>query len=79
MLLLGLIMTKIKFIETLGAGAGIIGAFLVALKFGNYGYPFFLFSSMALLFSAIMYKQRNHVALQLVYFLANMIGFFNYV
>ena len=79
MLPLGLTMTMIKFIETLGAGAGIIGAFLVALKFGNYGYPFFLFSSMALLFSATMYQQRNHIALQLVFFLANIVGFLNYV
>lgn len=77
--LLQLIMTKLKFIETVGTGAGIVGAFLVALAFGKYGYPFFLLSSACLLFSAIMYRQRNFIALQGVYFSANVIGFFNYV
>ena len=72
-------MTKLKFIETIGTACGIIGAFLVAFKLGNYGYPFFLLSSACLLFSAIMYRQRNFIALQGVYFGANVIGFFNYV
>lgn len=66
-------------IETLGVTCGIIGAFLVALALGNYGYPFFLVSSFSLLFSAIKLKQRNFIALQSVYLTANIIGFINYV
>lgn len=68
-----------KFFETLGTVAGIIGAFLVATKYGQYGYPFFLVSSIALLISAIKFNQRNFIALQSVFLLANIIGAFNYV
>jgi uncharacterized membrane protein YccC len=70
-------MTKI--LETLGTIAGIIGAFLVALKFGQYGYPFFFLSSICLLVSAIRLKQNNYIALQGVFFLANVVGLVNYV
>jgi hypothetical protein len=70
-------MTKI--LETLGTIAGIIGAFLVALKFGQYGYPFFFLSSICLLISAIRLKQKNYIALQGVFFLANVVGLVNYV
>lgn len=68
-----------KALETLGTVAGIIGAFLVATKYGQYGYPFFLVSSIALLISAIRFNQRNFIALQGVFLLANIIGAFNYV
>lgn len=68
-----------KKIETLGTICGIIGAFLVAMKFGNYGYPFFLVSSACLLFSAIKFRQLNFIALQGTFLLANIIGAFNYV
>ena len=68
-----------KYIETLGTICGIIGAFLVAMKFGNYGYPFFLVSSICLLFSAIKFRQLNFIALQGTFLLANIIGAFNYV
>jgi len=68
-----------KRIETLGTVAGIIGAFLVALKYGNIGYPFFFVSSMALLISAIKLKQNNFIALQGTFFAANVIGLFNYL
>lgn len=68
-----------KFLETLGTVSGIIGAFLVAFKLGNYGYPFFLVSSICLLYSAIKLNQRNFIALQGVFLSANVIGFFNYV
>lgn len=70
-------MTKI--LETFGTICGIIGAFLVAMKFGQYGYPFFFMSSMALLISAIRLKQKNFIALQGVFFAANVIGLFNYL
>lgn len=68
-----------KYIETLGTICGIIGAFLVAMKLGNYGYPFFLVSSICLLFSAIKFRQLNFIALQGTFFTANVIGLFNYV
>lgn len=68
-----------KAIETLGTICGIIGAFLVAMKFGQYGYPFFLISSISLLISAIKFKQKNFIALQGTFLAANVIGAFNYV
>ena len=68
-----------KHIETLGTICGIIGAFLVAMKFGQFGYPFFFVSSLCLLSSAIKFKQKNFIALQGVFFSANVIGLFNYV
>ena len=68
-----------KYIETLGTICGIIGAFLVAMKFGQFGYPFFFVSSLCLLSSAIKFKQKNFIALQGVFFSANVIGLFNYV
>lgn len=69
----------IKFLETLGTICGIIGAFLVALKMGAYGYPFFFVSSFCLMTSAIALKQKNFIALQGVFFVANVIGLFNYL
>lgn len=68
-----------KTIETLGTIAGIIGAFLVAMKFGQYGYPFFFVSSLCLLSSAIKFKQKNFIALQGTFFTANVIGLINYI
>jgi hypothetical protein len=69
----------IKAFETIGTIAGIIGAFLVATKLGQYGYPFFFLSSVCLLTSAIKLKQRNFIALQGVFLSANIVGLFNYV
>jgi hypothetical protein len=70
----------IPFIETLGTACGIIGAFLVALKYGQYGYPFFFVSSLALLTSAwYNNKQKNFIALQGVFFAANVLGLVNYL
>ena len=68
-----------KHIETLGTACGIIGAFLVATKYGNIGYPFFFVSSSALLYSAIRQKQKNFIALQGTFFAANVLGLFNYL
>lgn len=69
----------IKFFETFGTITGIIGAFLVALKFAQFGYPFFFVSSFCLMVSAIKQKQKNYIALQTVFFLANIIGLVNYL
>jgi hypothetical protein len=72
-------MTITKFFETFGTICGIVGAFLVASKLGQYGYPFFFLSSICLLISAIRLKQKNYIALQGVFFLANVVGLVNYV
>lgn len=72
-------MNHTKSIETLGTACGIIGAFLVAMKFGQYGYPFFFASSLGLLVSAISNKQKNFIALQGTFFVANIVGLFNYL
>ena len=69
----------IKALETIGTICGIIGAFLVAMKMGDIGYPFFFVSSFCLMISAISLRQRNFIALQGVFFVANVIGLFNYV
>jgi hypothetical protein len=69
----------IKTLELIGTVCGIIGAFLVALKMGEYGYPFFFVSSFCLMTSAIALRQRNFIALQGVFFVANVIGLFNYL
>ena len=71
--------TLFNHIETLGTACGIVGAFLVAGKFGAIGYPFFFASSLALLGSAIYKKQGKFIALQAAFFAANVIGLFNYV
>jgi hypothetical protein len=68
-----------KILETIGTICGIIGAFLVAFKMGNLGYPFFFVSSMCLMVSAVGFKQKNFMALQGVFFLANVIGLINYL
>jgi hypothetical protein len=67
-----------KIFEIIGTISGIMGAFLVAFKLGNYGYPFFLISSICLLISAIRFNQKNFIALQGVFLSANIVGFFNY-
>lgn len=69
----------IPHIETLGTACGIIGAFLVAMKYGQVGYPFFFVSSLALLTSAWYNGQRNFIALQGVFFAANVVGLANYL
>jgi hypothetical protein len=64
--------------ERFGTICGIMGAFLVALKMPQWGYPFFLVSSLCLLVSAIRKKQGNFIVLQGVFFAANIIGFWNW-
>lgn len=68
----------LKFLETLGTYAGICGAVLVATKYPEWGYPFFLLSSVCLLSSAIGLKQPNYIKLQAAFLSVNLIGLFNY-
>lgn len=72
-------MKTANILETLGTVCGIVGAFLVALKYGHIGYPFFFVSSLALMVSAIKKKQSNFIALQGTFFAANLIGLVNYL
>lgn len=69
----------IRVIEFLGTLAGILGAFLVACKMPEMGYPFFLISSICLTYSAVRQRQWNLMALQGVFLLANILGLVNYL
>lgn len=72
-------MKHAKTLETLGTAGGVIGAFLVAGKMPEMGYPFFFASSLCLLISAVAQKQRNFIVLQGVFFSANILGLVNYL
>lgn len=72
-------MTKFKILETIGTALAVIGSFLVAAKFGQYGYPFFFVSSISMLIAAIGMKNRNYVVLNSAFLMANIVGLFNYV
>lgn len=74
-----LINNMIKKVEFVGTATGIIGAFLVAVKLGNFGYPFFLVSSLSLCYTAVKQGNKNLVALQGTFLAANVIGLFNYI
>lgn len=68
----------IKTIENIGVFCGIIGALLVAMKLGNYGYPVFLISTVCLFYSAVKFKQTGFIKLQFVYLCCNLLGLVNY-
>lgn len=68
----------IKKLEFFGTACGIIGAVLVAVKMGNFGYPFFLASSVSLCYTAIKQGNKNLVALQGAFLAVNVVGLFNY-
>ena len=70
---------SMKYAEFFGVVCGIVGAFLAAAKFGNFGYPLFTLSSIALLYSAIKQKNWNLTALQGTFFCANIVGVYNFV
>jgi nicotinamide riboside transporter PnuC len=70
---------KTKLIELIGTVSGIIGAFLVALGLGAYGYPVFITSSFCLTISAYAQKNWNLLALQSVFVCANILGIYTYL
>ena len=73
-------MTKIyKTLETFGTALAVIGSFLVAMKYAQYGYPFFFISSISMLIAAIGMKNRNYAILNSAFLMANIVGLFNYV
>lgn len=68
----------INHLETLGTALGVIGAMLVALKFGGIGYKFFFASSIVLLAFAVYNRAKKMAILQGAFLLTNVIGLFNY-
>lgn len=66
-------------LETFGTACAIVGSFLVAFKYGSIGYQFFFISSIAMLIAAIAKKNRNYIALNSAFLMANIVGLFNYV
>jgi nicotinamide riboside transporter PnuC len=63
----------------IGTIASIIGSFLVAMTFAGIGYIFFLIGSGAWLYVAIKSKDYPLLILNLTFFVANIIGIWNYV
>ena len=70
---------KTKHIELIGTVSGIIGAFMVALGMGAFGYPVFITSSFCLSVSAYCQKNWNLFSLQMVFVCANMVGIYTYI
>jgi nicotinamide riboside transporter PnuC len=70
---------KTKYIEMIGTISGIIGAFMVALGMGAFGYPVFITSSFCLSISAYRQKNWNLFSLQMVFVCANILGIYTYI
>jgi hypothetical protein len=64
--------------EKVGAGFGILGAFLAAVEFGVIGYPCFTLSSILLVYTSIMQKNYNLLSMQAAYLAANILGIFTF-
>ena len=65
--------------ERIGTVCGILGALLAALGFGVYGYPLFTLSSICLLRSSFLQRNKNLMMLQGAFLLCNIIGIIHYV
>lgn len=68
-----------NFVKWLGTVASIIGSFLVAGMLPQIGYIFFIVGSAAWLVAGIAEKDNALITLNLVFFIANIIGIINYV
>jgi hypothetical protein len=66
-------------IKWLGTVTSIIGAFMVAGMLPQIGYIFFIIGSAAWLVVGIISKDNALITLNLVFFIANIIGIINYV
>ena len=71
--------TMLKVIEFVGVFSGILGSFLVARGVLSVGFCLFLFSSLALLYSALKQKNWNLTLLQSAFLFSNILGVSNYV
>ena len=68
-----------KFIKWLGTFTSIIGAFLVAMAMPAIGYCFFIVGAFCWLVVGFVTKENALILLNGVFFVANLIGFYNFV
>lgn len=69
---------KLDIISWFGTIASIVGAFLVANSYFQIGYIAFTFGSASWLFIGIVKKDKPLLILNLVFFLANLNGLYNF-
>jgi hypothetical protein len=68
----------ITFVSWFGTVASIFGSFLVANKMFQIGYVLFTFGSLAWLWVAIAKRDKSLGVLNATFFVANVIGLFNF-
>lgn len=66
-------------IKWIGTITSVIGSFLVAMTLPQIGYIFFLIGSFSWLLVAIKENDNALLTLNLVFFIANILGIINYV
>jgi uncharacterized membrane protein len=66
-----------KFISWLGTLTSIIGSFLVALHYFQFGYVCFIIGSASWLFVGYTRKDSALITMNLIFFLANILGLYN--
>jgi hypothetical protein len=69
----------IAILKWFGTATSIIGAFLVAGMLPHIGYIFFVLGSFSWLIVGISTKDNALMILNLVFFIANIVGIINYV
>jgi nicotinamide riboside transporter PnuC len=64
-----------------GVAAGVVGATLIALNIGivEYGYIFFLVSSLLWMAVGVTQRERSLVVLQLAFTIVNILGLYRWV
>jgi hypothetical protein len=67
----------IKIISWLGTLSSIIGAFLVASQIVFVGYLAFIIGSASWLFVGVTRRDNSLITMNLVFFLANILGLYN--
>ena len=67
----------IKFTSWLGTLASIIGSFLVAFHAFQFGYVLFIVGSASWLFVGFKRKDSALITMNLIFFLANIMGLYN--
>jgi hypothetical protein len=67
----------IKIISWIGTLASIIGAFLVASQIVFVGYLAFIIGSASWLFVGVTRRDNSLITMNLVFFLANILGLYN--
>jgi len=70
---------KTQTIEKVGAGLGMLGAFLAASGFGLIGYPAFTLSSLLLCYTAKRQANQSLMFMQSAFLAANLIGIYTFV